>query len=317
MATPGWRSLAAFFGFLLLLAGCGTNTAPAANGPSIDTRFGPVTVPENPQRVVALGWSDAETALALGVQPVGVSDWQDYGGSGVGPWAAGRFDAPPTRLGTTEINYEALAALEPDLILNTRSDGSTATHETLSKIAPTVGPPPGAVAFGTGWREQMRTVSQALGKPAEGEQRIAEVEGAFAATAREYPQLEGKTVALAAYYGNKWAAYVEGDPRVDFMTELGLRNKPEINDLARGSFFVDISHERLDLLSADLTVVFAIGGDPAQLRTDPVLNGIESARAGNLVILEDPTLESAFSSGSTLGIQHAIHHAAPLFAERL
>jgi iron complex transport system substrate-binding protein len=39
---------------------------------------------------VALGWSDAETALALGVQPVGASDWLAFGGEGVGPWAEGR-----------------------------------------------------------------------------------------------------------------------------------------------------------------------------------------------------------------------------------
>lgn len=232
---------------------------------------------------------------------MGASDWQGYGGTGVGPWAADRYDTPPTQLGTTEINYEALAALEPDLILNTRSDGSRQTHEILSKIAPTVGPPPGAVSFGTGWREQMRMVSRALGKLAEGEQRIAEVETAFGETRRQHPQLAGKTAALAAYSGDQWAAYVEGDLRVGFMTDLGLWNKPEIDALGNGNFMVDVSRERFDLLSADLTVVFAIGGDPRQLREDPVLNRIQAARDGNLLLLEDPDLTSAFSSGSTLG----------------
>lgn len=279
--------------------------------------FGPVTVPAHPKRVVALGWSDAETALALGVQPVGASDWQGFGGEGVGPWAAGRYTAPPVKLGTTELNYESIAALDPDLILNTRSDGSRETNEILSKIAPTVGPPTGAVAYGTGWREQMRQVSQALGKPADGDQRIAEVERAFADTAQKNPRFAGKTVALAAYYGNKWGAYVKGDPRVDFMQGLGLKNKPEIDALAGGNFYVDVSPEQLNLLSADLTVVLAIGGDPQQLRRDPVLNQIPSARAGHLVILDDQALASALSSGSTLGLLYALQHGAPLFAQRL
>ncbi|MGP9760380.1 hypothetical protein [Corynebacterium sp. AOP12-C2-36] len=41
---------------------------------TVSTKFGDITVDEQPTRVVALGWGDAETALALGVQPVGASD---------------------------------------------------------------------------------------------------------------------------------------------------------------------------------------------------------------------------------------------------
>src|SRR3954462_3549558 len=84
----------------LLLAGCGsdsgeTDSATARGGPSdafpgaIPTAFGDVTVEEEPTRVIALGWSDAETALALGVQPVGASDWLPRGGNGVGGGGGG------------------------------------------------------------------------------------------------------------------------------------------------------------------------------------------------------------------------------------
>ena len=62
---------------------------------TVATKFGDVTVENKPQRVVALGWGDAETALALGVQPVGASDWLDFGGEGVGPWMAGKYTNPP------------------------------------------------------------------------------------------------------------------------------------------------------------------------------------------------------------------------------
>ena len=63
----------------------GTGTATAAGFPvTVSTAFGDVTVEEEPTRVVALGWSDAETALALDVQPVGASDWLGFGGEGVG-----------------------------------------------------------------------------------------------------------------------------------------------------------------------------------------------------------------------------------------
>ncbi|QUH03537.1 iron-siderophore ABC transporter substrate-binding protein [Saccharopolyspora erythraea] len=314
------RFAAAVLGLLMMVTSCasGGGHAPASTpGPSVDTTFGRVTVPARPQRVVALGWSDAETALALGVQPVGASDWQGSGGNGVGPWAAGLYTQPPTKLGTTEPDYEAIAALRPDLILNTRSSGDPAQNEILSKIAPTVGPPPGTVAYGTGWREQMRLVSQALGKPELGEQRIAELDGRLRDATRTHPEPAGKTVAVAAYYGNKWGAYLPGDPRVEFMTDLGMKNKPEINALANGTFYADIAHERLSTISADLTVVFPIGVDARQLRDDPVLNQIPSARAGHLLVLDDHDLTMAFSSGSTLGIGYAVEHAAPRFAAAL
>lgn len=311
---------AAVLALVLVLTSCGAaggGDVKPADGPTIETMFGPVTVPAAPKRVVALGWSDAEMALALGVQPVGVSDWQGFGGDGVGPWAEGRYTTPPTQLGTMKVNFEALAALKPDLILNTRSSGSPEQHETLSKIAPTVAPPPDTPTYGTEWREQMRMVSTALGKQAAGQQRIAEVEGAFDDARRRFPQFAGKSVAVAAYHGRKWGAYLPGDPRVDFMEDLGFRNKQEVNDLAGESFYVDISNERLEMLSADLTVAMAIGADPKEIRENPVLNQISAARAGNLIILDDPALEAALSSGSTLSIHYAIERAAPLFAERL
>src|SRR5215218_6023640 len=99
-ARPALRG-AALVAAALVVTGCGSGTGGAASGSSgafpvtVSTAFGDVTVEEEPSRVVALGWSDAETALALGVQPVGASDWLGFGGEGVGPWAEGRYDEAP------------------------------------------------------------------------------------------------------------------------------------------------------------------------------------------------------------------------------
>lgn len=74
------RSLAlpaAAVALALTLTACGSGNSDggdsadsAAAGTVVTDMFGEVEVPADPQRVVALGWSDAETALALGVQPV-------------------------------------------------------------------------------------------------------------------------------------------------------------------------------------------------------------------------------------------------------
>lgn len=304
---------------LITLAACGQVEEEAApDGARIETMFGPVTAPQQPQRVVALGWSDAETALALGVQPIAASDWLEVGGDGVGPWAEGLYTTPPQIVGTTELSYEQISGLNPDLILNTRSDGSQEKQDELSKIAPTIGPPADTVPYGTGWRAQMEMVSAALGKPDEGAQKIAEVDAKFAEAKAANPAFADKTVAVGSYFADKYGAYVRGDSRADFMESLGFRNRPEIEELRSGTFFIDISREQIELLSADLTLMLPLTPDLIEsVQNDQILHQIPSAKAGHLVVLDDRTMLLAFSSGSTLGTAWAIDNATPLFAKAL
>ena len=95
--------------------------------------------------IVALGWSDAEVALALGHEPVAVMDWLGFGEEthGVGPWAADEVEGEPAVIERAdgELDYEEIQALDPDLILNVNSDYDEATYERLSEIAPTVAGP--------------------------------------------------------------------------------------------------------------------------------------------------------------------------------
>ncbi|MFD0199650.1 MULTISPECIES: iron-siderophore ABC transporter substrate-binding protein [Saccharothrix] len=293
----------------LLLAACGGGggeAGPSTSGVTVDTRFGPVTIEQPPTRVVALGWSDAEAALALGVQPVGASDWLAFGGKGVGPWAEGLYQEAPKLLGTTEIDYEAVAALQPDLILNTRSDNDPQKHETLSKIAPTIGAPKDVIPYGTSWRQQVELVAKALGKVPEGEKIVADLDAKFAANKK----FDGRTTVVGAYFDGKFGAYVSGDSRADFMKAVGFTLREDVEALASGTFYVDISAERLDLLTADLSVLFPIGGDASALKGNPLVP--EKA-----LILEDKALINAFSSGSSLGLAHALDHAVPLFTAAL
>lgn len=311
---------AAVLALALMLTSCGSaggGDVKPADGPTIETTFGPVTVPAAPKRVVALGWGDAETALALGVQPVGASDWLGYGGKGVGPWAEDLYTEAPELVGTTSVNFEKIAALDPDVILNTNAAVNKQKYQTLSKIAPVISPLPDTMPYGTSWHEQVTMVAKALGKVGKGEQLITETEDAFAKAAEAHPEFEGRTVALGSYYGDQFAAYVGGDSRVEFMKELGFVNKPAIDELASGNFHITVSPERLGLLSADLTVMFPIRAEAEQLRRNELLNQIPSAQAGHLVILDDHALTSAFSSGSVLAIRYALAHAVPLFAKAL
>ena len=308
------------------MAACGSGddgpaaaSAPSSGGAfpvTVSTAFGDVEVPEEPQRVVALGWGDAETALALGVQPVGASDWLAFGGEGVGPWAEGRYDEAPEIIETLEPGLEAVAALEPDLILDTRSPATPERHEALSAIAPTIGQPEGVDAYLTTWQQQLDLVGQALGRTGEAEQLRGDLEQRIADTAAANPAFDGTEVAVGAYSSEGFGAYVRGDTRVDFMESLGFTNEPAVQDLATESFFVPVSDEQVALLDAPLTVVFPIFVDPSQITGNPLWQTLGSVQQGNAVLL-DETLANAFSSGTVLGTGYALDNAVPLFAEAL
>ena len=285
---------------------------------SIETAFGTVEVEKAPERVVALGWSDAETALALGVQPVGASDWLAFGGEGVGPWAQGKYDEAPKIIGTLEPSYEEIAALKPDLILDTRSSGDQARYDQLKKIAPTIEPPKGVGPYLTSWEQQLDMVGKALGKSDEAAELKSGVEQAFADAKSAHPEFAGKSVVVGTRTSEGYGAYVEGDSRVDFMQQLGFTNSSEIQDLSDGkSFSVNISNEQLPLLDADLTVMFPIFIDASTISGDPLFQAVPSVQAGHSVVLTDTNLVNAFSSGDVLGIRYALEKAVPQFADAL
>ncbi|WP_409332835.1 iron-siderophore ABC transporter substrate-binding protein [Trujillonella humicola] len=325
------RAAALLAAATLVLAGCGdddTDTqsggdggSPSAGGAfpvTVETAFGDVTIEEEPTRVVALGWSDAETALALGVQPVGASDWLGVGGDdGLGDWVEQSYDEAPELIETLEPSYEAIAALEPDLILDTRSSGDQDRYDTLSAIAPTIGQPDGVGPYQTTWQQQLEMVGQALGKSDEAAALQDEVEQAFADAAAEHPEFAGTEVAVGAFTSEGFGAYVSGDSRVQFMEQLGFVNKEEIEAQATENFFVPVSEEQLSLLDAELTVVFPIFVEASEFTSNPLWTALPSVQEGRAVVLDDLTLLNAFSSASAPGLRYALDGTVPLFADAL
>jgi iron complex transport system substrate-binding protein len=299
------------------------DTAPAGASSgafpvTVTTEFGDVTIDEKPTRVVALGWGDAETALALGVQPVGASDWLGFGGEGVGPWAEGLYDTPPEIIGTLEPSFEAIAALKPDLILDTKSSGDEDRYEKLSSIAPTVGVPEGKTSYLTSMDEQMELVSTALGLAEEGDDLLAEVDATFDEAASAHPEWEGETIAAATRTSEGWGAYIEGSERVTFLERLGFVQSPAIAELPAnsGGFSVDISSEQLDLLDADLIVAFPIFIPTTDITDDPLFQAVPAVADGRSVVI-DGDLSAAYSLGSTLAVQYAIDNLVPRIADAL
>lgn len=306
----------------LVLAACGSSGGEDAGGSddaaqTVSTKFGDVDVPEDPQRVVALGWGDAETALALGVQPVGASDWLAFGGEGVGPWAEGRYDQAPEIIDTLEPSYEKIAALEPDLILDVKSSGDQTRHDRLSEIATTVGVPEGGDNYLTSLDQQVTMISEALGKADEGRQLLDDAQQKFDDAKAEHPEFQGKTSTVAAYTSEGWGAYVEGSERVDFLTKLGFEQNPAVEDLEATGFSASISSENLDVMDSDLLVVFPIYVPASQVTDQAAYQNLSVVKEGRTVLFGDDQedIRNAYSLNSILSVDYAIDQVVPLLSE--
>ena len=259
-------------------------TTVGENFATVDTKFGQVEITEQPKRIVALGWGDAETVLSLGFEPVGASDWLAFGDEGVGPWLEGAYETAPTILGTMELDYEQIAALEPDLILDVKSSGDEERYKRLSEIATTIGVPEGGDNYLTSSEQQVRMIAKALGKVDEAEALLKEVDAAFEDAVKEYPEFAEKTIVVGAYSSAGFGAYLEGDARIDFATRLGFKTKDEIEELDNANFYISIADEQLELLDADLTVVLPIWIDPSEVTNHELYQKIPSVMDGRSII---------------------------------
>ncbi|MGW5861261.1 iron-siderophore ABC transporter substrate-binding protein [Streptomyces sp. NPDC055239] len=315
---------------VLVVAGCSSGSGSGSNDSDagavakgnfpakVATKFGQVTVKEQPKRVVALGWGDAETALALGVQPVGASDWLDFGGDGVGPWAKGKYDKSPTKIGTLEPEYEKIASLRPDLILDTKSSGDPKRYEKLSKLAPTVGVPKGGDQYLTDWQDQTEMVADALGLHDKSQQLITKTKAKFTATAKAHPEFKGKTVTSGSLTSDGFGAYVRGSGRVDFLERLGFKNNPWVEKQGGGSFFISVARENVNKLDADLMVMEPIGMSASDVTNDPLFKKVPAAKAGHDVVFDLKSASSkAFATDSVLSVNYALDKVVPQFAKAL
>ncbi len=321
------RAIATALLLTTAVAGCGSGgeqdtgaaPAPAEGGfpVTIAHSYGSTEIPAAPERVVTVGLTDHDTVLALGVTPVALTDWFGDQPNGVWPWAQHLLgDAQPIVLDSSQINFEQVAAADPDLILGVNSGLTQQEYDKLSQIAPTVAQSGEYLDYGTPWQEQTRIIGTALGRSERAANLIAEVESKFAATREANPQFDGATGVIAmAGEGGNYYPYGPEDGRARFMSNLGFEQNPEIAELAGDKFFATISAERFDLINADVLVWIAESSQAQldALRSNPVYQAQPAVAQGRDIFLPpDGPLYAALSYNNVLSLPFAIDGMVPL-----
>ncbi|PII84799.1 ABC transporter substrate-binding protein [Leucobacter sp. OLJS4] len=297
---------------------------------TIEHAFGKTTIEKQPKRVASVAWMNHEVPLALGVVPVGMSKatWGDDNGDGVLPWVDDRLKQlgakTPTLFDETDgIDFEAVAATKPDVILASYSGLTKEEYETLSKIAPVVAEP--GVPWGTSLQDVIRMNSEAIGKKAEGDALITELDQKTDAALAKHPKLK-EAKALFAYIDpkdfSKIGFYTTHDTRPGFLKDLGMPVPKVVEEETKKTdqFYVTVSAEAADRFSdVDLVIVYGDtkGELVKRLQADPLLSKIPAIKAGRIAVLPDQTPLAASANPSPLSIGWGIDRyfdtlAAPL-----
>lgn len=279
---------------------------------SIENMFGTTVVESPPERVVSIGYTEGDFVLALGVTPVAIRDWYGDQPGGLWPWAAASpaADESIEVLQPDDLNFEQIAALDPDLIVAMVSEIEQADYDRLTEIAPVLAQTDEYVKFGMPWDEVQLTIGRALGLEAEAQAIVDELTAQIDEAAAAHPGWAEQTANFVVPAADgTWYAYTDQDNRGRLLTDLGFTIPPQILDLAGDLFYAQGSGENLGLVDADLVTYVTTEQDAVEAL--PLWQTIPAVADGRSVFV-DQGLAGAMSFSTTLSLPYAIENLVPL-----
>lgn len=234
---------------------------------TLTTAMGKVEVFNNPKRVVVLDTDALDSAITLGVKPVGAVTAE--AGAPVSTYLPKDQIKGIKNVGLImEPNLEAISALKPDLILSSK-ERDEKNYKELSKIAPTVF----TKTTGPAWRENFDLHADALGRKEEGKKVVADYEKHVAEVTGK---LGGAEKAGQTTVG--FVRFVEGADTRLYMNDTFVGSI--LKDLKVGrpanvdknGFSLDVSPERIDEGNSDV-IFYSAYGDPKKAKETSITGG--------------------------------------------
>jgi len=322
---------------LPLLAACGSSDAGSSSEPgskddtsttfvpkaedgafpvTVEHALGKTTIDEEPQRIVSVGYTEQDTLLALGVIPVGVTDWYGDQPDATWPWAHDLLEGAHPKVLSNEdsIDYESVAALKPDLILGLNAGLDQGSYDKLSKIAPTVAQVKGANPYFSEWKPMTELIGEAIGQPQAAKDLVADVEQQFADAAAANPEFAGKDAIFLqnAFYDGEAIAYQKG-LSTDFLTDLGFDVPSELDQYVTedgGQAYIPM--ENLSVLDAADVLIWGTEKpeDRTALEEEPLFNALDAVKEDRLVYTDGTTAGAIYFS-SPLSLPYVLEQLVP------
>ncbi len=271
---------------------------------SVSHAFGETVIEAKPVRIASVGWANHEVPLALGIVPVGFAraNWGDDDGDGLLPWVSARLEelgaeVPPLFDEGDGIDFEAVAATKPDVILAAYSGITRADYDTLSRIAPVIAYP--HAAWTTTWREMIHQNAAGLGMADQGAALVADLEAQIATAVDKHPELEGKRGMFVTHLDLRDLStigfYAAADQRVQFLEDLGMATPQAVQEASEaGKYSGRVSAERVDMFD-DVDVVVTYGDQARldELVKNPLIARFPAVARNSVVLLANDPMGTA------------------------
>ncbi len=282
-------------GLLVVLVAMGAiacQTAPTTNLEPSDCRMvshplGETCVPMQPSRVVALDHTTAGNLLSLGVTPAGVAN-------NLLPQIAELIPDVPRVGQSDQINLEALAVLQPDLIIGAEWD-MEGTYDKLSAIAPTVAFDMQTTAD---WQRPFRFHGQVLGLEEKAEAVLKQYQQRVEALSnqRNEAPTQVSLVRVLAQSG-QIALYLKNCFGGSILADIGFERPPSQNEgtLDQPPFSKLISREALPQADGDVILLSTFGATPEiataaeaeleRLKADPLWQSLKAVQQNQVYLV--------------------------------
>ncbi|MGW2621436.1 ABC transporter substrate-binding protein [Micromonospora taraxaci] len=283
------------------LTACGESD-PVAGSTTGETReithaMGTTKVPAEPKRVVVLDTDKIDTALSLGVTPVGAA-------------TAGEAKSWPTYFGADKLasikevgvlaepDLEAINALKPDLILGSKFRQEK-FYDELAAIAPTVF----TDKVGITWKDNLLLDGKALGR----EQQAKDLLSAYEKRAKDFGATLGDAAArkvsivrflpgnIRVYGPDSFSGIVIGDTGLGRPDRQMLANKEDKR-------FDLVSPERVNEVDGDVIFVTAYGdkaaAEQSKVTGGTLWKGLNAVKAGKAYPVSDEVWMTGIGVGA-------------------
>lgn len=234
-----------------------TPTAAAA-GTVVDAMGRTVELPDDPTRIIALSEPAVDGLLALGITPLAITAGR--GQTGATGYLASRLDGIPIVAALAAPNYEAIAALRPDLILvDGTSTSDTSAIDLLAGIAPTVF----VSVTGEDWQVAFRALGDAIGRRDQVEQVLDDYHDRVVWLQAELGPKVDATVSIVRWGLLTPALMLKELLPSKVITDIGF-HRPPSQDREGPGHSEPVSLEQLQTIDADWIFVGTIGGASGQ-----------------------------------------------------
>lgn len=290
------KRLIAIVGTAALLGVAATGTYAQEATHLVKHARGETEVPSQPKRVVVLEPVQLDTAIALGIVPVGSPT---LNASTPIPKYLGEKAAGIQVVGTfMDLKLEAIAALRPDLIIGTETRHS-AYYDQLSAIAPTV-----FMATQTDpWRDNLQFTANALGATTGADQLLAAYDQRCEDIKQRY-HVEGKTAQFIRPRDTVLSIYAPSSFAGSTLECVGFTIPDREWDDAISS---DISPERV--LEAKADFVFVAAANPSDPNAVPPSIRANAASFPNLFVADSAYWISGVGSVGGMAVLDDIEKA--------